>query len=258
MSYTLQDLAFGVGGTSANPVGGVWSKLARRSPADLIAGGLYQWLQDGILELSRDYRFADLEKTGPTVPMVTGQTAYTNDYMIQVGDAGRITNLVPSFFRYFITSLSVGTNNPGSTLDWKTIDALELMFNIPGIPTYFTRYSNSWMLAPSPNQAYLMYLRYQVEHPFSTPVAATDPFLLDNDWKEIAEYAAAIRGANALRMTDYAAQYHNTIFGDPEFQASSGRKGMPGLIFRRTIQMESDSTSMPKSIRAMVSRTISR
>jgi hypothetical protein len=97
-------------------------------------------------------------------------------------------------------------------------------------------------------------MRYQVEHPFSSPPSGADDFLLDNDWREIAEYAAAERGAINLRMTDYATNYHTILFGDPEFERSSGARGNPGLIFRRISQMESDSESQMKQIRPMVPR----
>lgn len=250
--YTMQDLAFGVGGTPTVPTAGVWGKLSQRS--DLLSLGVYQWLQDAILELSRDYRFQYLERTGPQFTLVPGQCNYSIDNFLLTGDAGKQTNLLPSLFRYFNPYQGAGATNAGSTLLWKTINALELMFQTPGVPTYFTRYGGQIWVAPQPNQALLTYLRYQVEHPFSNPPVGSDLFYLDNEWKEIAEYAAALRGATNLRMLDYATLYHTTLFGDPEFQRSSGGRGMPGLIFRRITQMQGDSESMPKQIKPMVSR----
>lgn len=252
MPYTLQDLAFGIGGTPAAPTGGVWSKLSQRS--DLLTQGIYQWLQDAILELSRDYRFPDLERTGPNFSLTAGLNNYTNDNLIQVTDAGKVTNLIPNIFRFFnypIGSITQGAS--GSNLAWKTIDAIELMLNLPGIPSYFTRYQNKYWFAPVQQSPLVVYMRYQIEHPFSAVPVGTDVFMLPNEWKEIAEYAGAYRGAINLRLLDYASQYHNIVFGDPEFQRSSGATGMPGLIFRRITQMEGDSTSMMKQIRVRVS-----
>jgi hypothetical protein len=142
--------------------------------------------------------------------------------------------------------------NPGSQLLWRTVDALELMFNTPGIPAYFTRFGTTIRVAPVPWAAFPMFLRYQVEHPFSSPPNGQDSFYLDNDWREIAEYAAAERGAINLRMMDYAQSYHTILFGDPEFERSSGARGNPGLIFRRISQLESDSESHMKQLRPMV------
>lgn len=256
MSYTLQDLAFGVGGTDVAPTGGVWSKLSQRT--DLVASGVYQWLQDAILELSRDHRFQGLERTGPQVILTTNVNNYTNDFFIQPADMGKVTNLIPNLFRFFTYPLNTTGGNSGSNLAWKTIDAIELMLNLPGIPTYFTRYQDKYWLAPVQQSPFVIYMRYQIEHPFSKPVSPTDAFLLPNEWKEIAEYAAAQRGAINLRLLDYASQYHTILFGDPEFQRSSGATGMPGLIFRRIMQMEGDSTSMMRQIRVKVDMPASR
>lgn len=262
MAYTLQDLAFGIGGTSGTPTGGCWAKLNQR--ADLLAGGIYQSLQDGILELSRDYRFQALERKGPQYTLAANpnpsgvDNAVSNDSLVQTADVGKVTNLIPNLFRYFTYPLSVSGGNAGSNLAWKTIDALELMLNLPGIPTYFTRYQDKYWLAPVQQTNLIIFLRYQIEHPFSNPPVSTDTFYLPNEWKEIAEYAGAYRFAINLRLLDYAAQYHTILFGDPEFQRSSGATGMPGLIFRRVMQMESDSTSMMRQLRVNVARPASR
>ena len=248
--YTLQDIAFGTGGTPAVPTGGVCSKLSNRT--DLLARGVYQWIQDAILEISRDFRFQGLERSGPQFQCTAGQISYPLSDFMNVVPGEVITNLMPSLFRFFNPFTPGAGNNAGSTLKWKTIDALELMFQTPGIPTYFTRYNDLLYVAPVPDTTYTAYLRYQVEHPFSDPPVASDPFLLPNEWKEIIEYAAALRGATVLRLLDYSSQYHSTLFGDPEFQRSSGGRGQPGLIARRKTQMETDGTSMMRSIRVVV------
>lgn len=251
--YIIDDLMFGIGAIATSPTGGVTSKLANRT--DLLARGGYTWCMDAILELSRNFRFQWLERTGPLTWTEPGQSSYPLDNFLKPADVGKVANLIPSIFRYFlpfdpIPSL-IGVN-PGSQLIWKTVDALELMFNTPGIPAYFTRYGTEVRIAPVPWARFPMFMRYQVEHPFSDPPTGQDPFYLDNDWREIAEYAAAERGAITLRMMDYASNYHNILFGDPEFERTTGARGNPGLIFRRVPQIETDSESQMKSIRPMV------
>jgi hypothetical protein len=244
---------YGIGATSAAPKGGVMAKLASRT--DLEALGSLTWLMDGIMELSRNYRFQFLEKTGPTFSTTAGVYSYPLDNFLLTGDAGKIANVVPSLFRYFIPYNPIaGVVNPGSELLWRSVDALELLFNTPGIPSYFTRYGGNILIAPIPQAAYPIFLRYQVEHPFSNPPSLTDKFMLDNDWREIAEFAAAERGAINIRMMDYASQYHQTLFGDPEFERTTGAKGMPGLIFRKITQLESDSQDHMKALKPMVAR----
>jgi len=250
--YVLDDLMFGIASNSpGNAKGGVMAKLAMRQ--DLLQLGGYTWLMDAILELSRNFRFQWLEQTGPLVWTQPGISNYPLDMFLQPTDAGKIANLIPSIFRYFLPYDPIlGVVNPGSQLLWKTVDAIELMFNTPGIPAYFTRYGTSVRIAPVPYASFPMFMRYQVEHPFSTPPVGSDEFLLDNDWREIAEYAAAERGAINIRMSDYASNYHTILFGDPEFERSSGGRGNPGLIFRRVSQMETDSESQMRQIRPMV------
>lgn len=260
MPYTMDDIIWGVGGTPAAPLAGVWTLLASRS--DLVTRGVYGWITDAILNISRNFRFPILEHSGPVIQFSPGLTIYSNNALILPSDTGLVTNLIPSFVRFFnpytpVTPPNLG-NNSSSTLKWKTVDALELMFNTPGIPTYFTRYGNAYMIAPVPDTIYNAYLRYQIEHTFNGSVAgkpqavAADPFLLPNEWKQVVEYATAQIGATALRMLDYAQQYHTVLWGDPQQAISSEGRGNPGLIYRLISQMEGDSTSMMRSIRVAV------
>lgn len=261
-TYKAQDIAFGPGGTAASPTGGVWSLLASRDGNELISRGMYEWIYNACLEISRDFRFQGLERTGPIVTFNTNQVDYDIDYLVQPDDADGVVNLIPSWFRYFNPYSPSGSavyTNSGSCLKWKSVDALELMFNTPGIPTYFTRYQDVFKVAPVPDNNYYGYLRYQVEHPFTgasgTTADPTDAILFPNEWKVILEYWVAMEGATTLRMLDYAQDYHTKLFGDPEFQRSSGGRGNPGLISRRITQIEGDSTSMMRSIRVNVGST---
>lgn len=255
MSYTMQDLLYGVGGSEGAVVGGMTAKLAFRQ--DTKEKGGLQDLADGILELSRNYRFQGLERTGPLVTLTTGQFQYPWSFFQNTGDQtipyDNIT-LIPSFYlNYNTPGFTPGNGNfqAGSGLAWKSIDALELMLNLnPGTPAYFSRYQDQVYLAPPPNTPQTGYMRYQIEHPFTKPVALTDPFLLPNEWREIAEFCGALRFANKTRMLDYATQYRNTLYGDPN------RPQDVGLIKSRITQIEGDSTSNTamRSIRVMVAR----
>ena len=80
-------------------------------------------------------------------------------------------------------------------------------------------------------------MRYQIQHPFSNPAVLADTILLDDDWREIIEYSAALRGAGNLRMLDYQTSYHNTLFGDPK------KKGDVVLVGDMVIILENDIVS---------------
>lgn len=234
MPYTVQDLLMGVGWTSGPPIGGVAAKLSNRD--DVIAIGK-QWIADAVIELSRDYPFQDLERTTPTfVQMTSGQFQYPLSTWLVPGDT--IANLVPSFYMFYNVPLTgVPGYNPGIGLTYKSIDSLELMFSTPGTPAYWSRFAKDIFIAPQPNNTFFSYMRYQRQHPFSNPVALDDPILLPDEWREIVEYSAALRGAGNLRMLDYASAYKITLFGDPK------GKGDVGLIAHRVSQMESDTVS---------------
>lgn len=238
--YTMQDLLCGIGASTGAPNGGVWNKLSQR--ADVITYGV-QWLADAIMELSQSYPFQGLQRTGPVVQMTTGTYQYPFSTWVAAGDIptfGTTANpkLIPSFYMFYNNpTASVPGYNPGIGLTYKTIDSLELMFSTPGTPAYWSRYNNNVFIAPQPTNSYYSYMRYQIQHPFSNPPVLADTFLLDDDWREIAEYAAALRGAGDLRMLDYATQYHNILYGDPK------KPGDLGLISARVSMLENDIVS---------------
>jgi hypothetical protein len=239
--YQIQDLLCGIGstaGTASSYYGGVWNKLSQRD--DVITYGA-QAIADAALELSQNYPFQGLQRTTNTfVQMTSGVYSYPFSTWVNAADIptfGTTANpkMIPSFYMFYnMPTAGVGGYNPGTGLMYKTIDALELMFQTPGTPAYWTRYNNLIYIAPQPTQSYYSYMRYLIQHPFSNPAALTDPIYIDDDWREILEYSAAMRLAGNLRMLDYATQYHNILYGDPK------KKGDVGLITARVSMMEND------------------
>src|SRR5277367_6755208 len=108
MPYTLQDIAFGVNGTPMAPIGGVWALLSQRQ--DIIPNGVYQWIGEALLELSRNFRFQALERTGPNFTITPGVFSYAITNFVNPTDLPVIVNLIPSLFRYFSPLNSVGAN----------------------------------------------------------------------------------------------------------------------------------------------------
>lgn len=244
--YTIQDLLFGIGSTANTPAtynGGVWQKLSQRN--DIAASGP-QAIADSCLELSQSFPFAGLQRTTTNpVQMTNGIYQYPFSTWVNTGDIPTPVNqynanpkLIPSFYMFYNVPLAGVTGyNPGIGLTYKSIDSLELMFSTPGTPAYWSRYQNQVFIAPQPNNTFYSYMRYQIQHPFKQPALLTDLFLLDDDWREIAEYSAAVRIAGNLRMLDYAGQYKATLYGDPK------KPGDVGLITARVSQMENDTVS---------------
>lgn len=241
--YTVQDLLAGIGATTSAPTGGVWAKLSQRQ--DVFTAGP-QWIADTVLEYSNSFPFQGLQRSTTTpVQMTSGQYQYPFSTWVNTGDIPTPQNqynsnpkLIPSFYMFYdVPIVGVTGYNPGIGLTYKSIESLELMFATPGTPAYWSRYGNNVFIAPQPNNTFYSYMRYQVQHPFTQPAALTDVIYLDDDWRELIEYGAAMRGAVNFRMLDYASQYHNILHGDPAKPASIG------LLSARVSQNENDIVS---------------
>jgi len=130
---------------------------------------------------------------------------------------------------------------------------MEVLANTLSLPQFWSQLgTGDFIVAATPNQAYYTYSRYQFLHPMTAPVALnTDPVLLPTTWYDIIEYGAAERVALLLRMEDVADRLHQKLFGDPEFQRSSGGRGKPGLIARRISQTQKNQSRSTRSVRIM-------
>jgi hypothetical protein len=246
--YVVQDLLYGIGSTIGDPTtyyGGVWEKLSNRDDVKP------QWIADAVLALSQSYPFQALQRTtAAPVQMTTGQYQYPFSAFVNAGDvAAPFTNenplMIPSFYMFYNVPIpGVPGYNPGIGLTYKTIDSLELMFSTPGTPAYWTRFSNNVFIAPQPNNTFYSYMRYQIRHPFPVPTGPTGitalletVIQLPDEWREVIEYSAAMRGAGNLRMLDYATQYKNTLHGDPK------KPGDIGIQTALVTAMENDIVS---------------
>lgn len=215
-------------------------------------------VRKSVLELSENYRFPQLQVSGPVVALQLNINGpYANDDFLQPADQGMglEINMLDSFFIYYQGYPVPTQANAGYPLKYKSIDTLEILLNIPGLPTNWTRYNDAIYFAMSPNQIYYVYLRYQKEHPFpnaGTVNAGTDPILLPNSWQDIVELATAEREASDFNLDERCTKFHQRLYGDPKFQATGGTEGAPGLIFARTSQQQRDQETTTKAMRLMM------
>ena len=221
----------------------------------------YEATRKAALELSENYKLPLLQGTGPTVTLTIGVNNYPYSLFQNPADAGLEINKFDSFFIYYNGPPVAGSaENAGFPLKFKTINDLEILTNIQGLPTNWTRHEGVIYFAMCPDQIYYVYLRYQKEHPFpnaGTNNAGLDQLLFPNSWQDIIEYATAERLASAFDLTDRQARFHTMLYGDPKFQATGGTEGAPGLLFARTSQEQRDQTTTTKSMRLMM-RPVSR
>ena len=123
------------------------------------------------------------------------------------------------------TQGSIGYANPGYNLRYRDIEDMEVLANTLSLPQFWSELGDTnFIVAATPNTAYYTYVRYQFKQLFTEPIPLATDTNSDSTstWYDIAQYAAAERIALQLRMQDVADRYHRILFGDPEFQRSSG------------------------------------
>jgi hypothetical protein len=103
-----------------------------------------------------------------------------------------------------------------------------------------------------PDNAYSVYMRFQIQHPASDVLngfTLTTQVMMADAWMEIVEYAAAMRIAPQVNLADKKVELHTSLYGDKQFQTSSGIEGAPGLIFQRTSQRNRDQSTTTRRLR---------
>jgi len=220
-------------------------------------------IRKSVLEFTENYKFGELQTSGPVVQLVPNQPNYDTVYFTNPSDGAINVQKVNSFFMFstpFIvpqTTQFIGSNS-GYNLGFKTIDRLEVLLNISSMPTNWTRYNNQVWIAAMPDKAYNIYMRYQHEHPFpnaGTPSAGTDTIYMPDNWQEIVEYAASQRLAQIYNLSTKASEFNQRLLGDSKFQETNGIEGQPGLIFQRTSQEMRDQTTTVKRFRLRMTRS---
>ncbi len=216
-----------------------------------------EYARKSALEISENYKFPGLQTSGPVVQLVPLQAVYPVSYFMSTADQADVPdiNKVDSFFIYnngYQDLETANQQNTGFNLKFKTIDVIEVLINVPGLPTAWTRHEDNIWVGDVPDQPYYLYMRYQKEHPFpnaGTMDANNDYILWPNSWQDIMEYAVAMRAARDLNLQSKANELYTALYGDSKFQSTSGVEGTPGLIFMRTPQENRDQTTTTKSLR---------
>ena len=145
-------------------------------------------------------------------------------------------------------------HNPGDSSSeekFKSINDIEVLLNIPGLPLYWSR-NNNQIYITMPNDSYSCYMRYQKQHPLADVVGGftdTTPIEMADTWQEILEYAAALRIAPKVNLANKKNELHTSLYGDQKFQTSGGIEGAPGLIFQRTSQRNRDQSTTTRRLR---------
>jgi hypothetical protein len=159
----------------------------------------------------------------------------------------------------FLTGATVGTaftlNNVPYPMDYLTPKAIAPLLGIPGgIPFKYTRFGDQFWFGTQPGQNFLVYLPYQLRHPFNDDSLQQSPVYLPPSWFDILSMTAAERGAIKLRWNDQADYLHKALYGDPASQMRDGTLARPGLIAARVLQQERDRRLSTIQITPVVAR----
>ncbi len=214
-----------------------------------------RWMKRAVQDLTASTPFEELRRTGPQVSVSQAINPVAN-FMNNDGDL--------SFVEVFTLFVDPPGNTVKDTLDYKTPKAIEIITSpvTTGIPKYWTRFGQNFLVAPVPNIAYTMFIRYQVKHPF--PEATDQQSLLGafiylpEDWEEILVYATALRVAVAKRWNDQVAFLKQHLYGDPEYMISDGKRGRPGVLSAKLLQVERDQQFNTRQLGIRVPRYGSR
>lgn len=224
-------------------VSSVVDKLAGRVDA---AERAPKWIKRTIEELTESYPFIELEEIGDTKQFITGTAIYNKTFFTKGAVKSTMFNELAVYIDY-------PTNSKTNPVFFRELQVVSPMSKIAGLPCFWTQHGDDLIFGLNPNNPYSVYARYQREHPFDINLTNT-VIKMPSSWEEIVEYGAAERGAIELRMLDYVTMYHAVLFGDPEFELSSGAKGKPGLIFRRLSQHDRNSSNNAKQMPPQVKR----
>jgi hypothetical protein len=217
-------------------------------------------LRKAVLELTEEYKHPLLENTGPLTNFIAFQNNYAPNYFLDPGDANLDISKVNSFFIYNNPYVAPsGTNsqtNAGYDLIFRSINDIEVLINVPGLPQFWTRNNNTLYFGSMPDNTYNCYMRYQKQHPLTNVVngfVSGTPIEMADTWQEILEYAAAIRIAPKVNLANKKTELHTSLYGDQKFQTSGGIEGAPGLIFQRTSQRNRDQGTTTRRFRLRMS-----
>jgi hypothetical protein len=211
-----------------------------------------KYIKRAIHEICEAMPFEELKITGPTVQLTIGQATYPVSTFLNPGDD---YVQIPSFCIY----VDFPNNTVLTTMNYKTVMAIDPMAGkaTQGLPSRWTRFGTNLILAPTANQTYGVFMRYQVRHRFpqdEADLSGTMVYVPDT-WEEIIAYAAAERIAIVKRWNDQATVLHNLLWGDPASRNKEGTLNSPGLIAARRLQIDRDQQHNSRQLIVRVSRS---
>lgn len=206
---------------------GVIPKLSSNSSVNTVDA--QRWLVSAIRNITAVYSFDELCIYGPLTPLTIGVPLYNVGNFFPVGYNNKIT-------RYDSFVLEVTPSNAGNSsfipLKWRTLSFINPLSKISGMVLFYTNYGTSGninagdqqiLFAFNPVQNYNVQACFQGKHLFE-PVITDTVVMVPDEWLDVIVGAAAMIGAEELRMSDKYQLLKSELYGDPDNRAE------PGLI----------------------------
>lgn len=211
------------------------------------------WIRDALREITESLPFEELRQPNPPNVVIgpglgVGGSTYKYNVSAFLNASDDVTLMEdPVIF------IDPPKNTISYPMDYLTPKAIVTLLNIPGgIPYNYTRYGTQFWFGTQPGQNFTVYMPYQLRHQFNDADLTKSPVGVPPSWFDIIGYAAAERGAVALRWNEQATFLHNLLYGDPN--PKKREEARPGLIASRVLQQERDRRLSTIQIVPMVAR----
>jgi hypothetical protein len=200
-----------------------------------------QWIAAGYRDIGTSIPLETLEASA-SILCVPGTQSY--GYPSDARGIKDLTIQIPSQ-----TQTSPTTANSFRPLYKKNMSIVRrYATNTWGVPSIWAPFKNTIWLAPVPNQGYPLIVDYwQLVVLNSTDINNTQ-ILVPDDWIEIIQYEAQMRGWIDLQEPDKAGAIRTLLNGNPK------KPGMPGLIKQRLTQIQSESSNASYGVRPRLTR----
>ena len=221
----------------ADRVGIVASLLGGRTD---ISTDISRWLANSYRDLANSIPFETLEI------VTNGQCLVNIDTVDYPADARAIKAL----------SLGVPVGSPTSfrPVYKRNVAITDRYAPTPtGVPSIWAPWAQQMILRQVPNDNYPLIIRYwqlvTLDPSAPTAVINATPIKLPDDWLEIVDYGAQMRGYIDLQEADRANAIHVLLYGDP-----GNRKKNPGLIKQRLTRIQPEYEDANYGMRPRLTR----
>jgi hypothetical protein len=214
-----------------------------------------RWLRDALIELTGnpDLRdsFSELEVLGAITNLTGGTVAtavqeYPESQFIALSSDYNIKTLD------FMIWTDYPTNNNRKQLNPSHYQETDKFNSYPSLPTEWYRFGNTIGFDPPPNKNYQVQARIMRRHPITDYFNAVGALnstviLMPNEWFEILEWSAAMRGFMELLEFEKASEIRTLLWGDPEHPVN-----MPGLIAAVKTKRRQESWMQQQPLRPII------